>query len=135
MIQETNRVKSQIPWPVVTDETVERNQGEGPRIKVRCIHPKGVYYEYLRRREGDVFYLVPKWITVCNKDTGSPVMENGKAQKRLVTAAEQFSSVTMEKVEDEDEPETITTSQMALNRVVEELSDSGSASPARKGRR
>jgi len=56
-------------------------------------------------------------------------MENGKPKMRLVTAEEQFSSATMERV-DEDEPETITTAKDAILKVQNDLD--GAKVPAKR---
>lgn len=109
------------PWPTPTQDTIDKQNAEGPRIRVRVIDPRGVYYEHLRRREGDVFDLNPKMITETDKNTGGPAFdEKGKPRMKLVTAQEQFSPKTMEIV-DMDEPEVVTTSKDAMQKAQNEL--------------
>lgn len=106
------------PWPVINDDNIENNQPSGKRIKVRCTHPQGIYYNFRRRREGDVFELVPQIVTVLHKDgpqKGLPVMENGLPVKAILSAEDQFSPNTMEKVE-EDEPLHTTNAQESLDK-------------------
>lgn len=121
MIIDPDRATQQkVPWPVKTFDNIGDNYGEGPQIKVRCIDPRGVYYNFLRRRLGDVFNLIPQYVTVIDPKTEKPLMENGQVKKRLVTAEEQFSPQTMEKV-DQAEPETITTAGEAIRKAQEDL--------------
>jgi hypothetical protein len=122
MIQEQLPTKGKTPWPVVTMENLGENYGPGPRIKVKVIDPRGTYYDFLRRREGDVFYLIPMYTPVIDSNTGKAVIENGEVKKRLVTAEEQFSSNVMEKVDD-DEPVKVTTAQIALNNESDKIVD------------
>lgn len=122
MIQEQNPVRAKAPWNVVNSDNQGDNYGPGPRIKVRIIDQRGIYYNFHRRRTGDVFSLVPMYVTEIDDKTGKPVMVNGQVKKRLVTAEQQFSPQTMEKVED-DEPEMITSAQDALNKASDELNE------------
>lgn len=103
------------PWPVITTDNFEDNSAPGEKIKVRCIDPRGVFYDYVRRREGDVFELRPQYVTNIDAETGKPVMKDGKVEKRLVTAKQQFSTRTMELVEDAT-PVNVTSAQEALNK-------------------
>jgi len=121
MQTETN-TRPQAPWRVVTNQNLAENYAEGPRIKVRCVDPRGLYYDFLRRRQGDVFYLVPQWITVVDPITGGPVKENGEVVKRVVTAEEQFNSKTMMRVEEETQ-ENVTSAQGAINKMQDEMSE------------
>jgi hypothetical protein len=114
---------NKIPYRIVKGHNLGEDYAEGPRIKVRCTTPVGLYYDFYRRREGDVFILYPKWVTVTDKDTGRPVKDkDGKIKKKLVTAREQFSVETMEIVE-EDEPENISTAQTAINKESEQIKE------------
>lgn len=116
-----------VPYPQVNRDNVDKLYAEGERIKVRCIDPQGLYYgpDFQRKREGDVFYLKPFYVTQMTKPKKKmgpePVRVNGVIQKRIMTAKEQFSNVTMELVE-EDVPEKYTKAQDALNRATDELS-------------
>jgi hypothetical protein len=122
LIQEKNPQPQRIPWPVKNMNNIGDNYAEGAQIRVRCIDPRGVYYNFTRRRQGDVFTLIPQYVTEVDPKTDKPVMENGRPKMRLVTAEQQFSPQTMEKVED-DEPEKITTAQMAINKMSDELNE------------
>ena len=126
--QEKNK-NYKAPWPIKTFDNIGDNYAEGPQIKVKCIDPRGIYYNFCRRREGDVFNLIPQYIPEADPNTMKPVMENGKPKMRLVTAEEQFSSATMERV-DEDEPETITTAKDAILKVQNDLD--GAKVPAKR---
>jgi|BioPla2DNA2_1021312.scaffolds.fasta_scaffold12243_4 hypothetical protein len=121
-IQSTTKNKA--PWPVVTEETLENSRAKGETLRVRCIAPEGIYYNFARRREGDVFDLVPKKAAKLAQSKGTkqwvPVMENGKPVIVTISAREQFSEQTMEIVED-GEAESLTTAQMALDRKSAEL--------------
>ena len=117
-----NTSKQQIPWPVRNTYNLAENYADGPRIRVRCIHPPGIYYDFIRRREGDVFDLIPQYVTVTDTNTGQPVMEHGKPKKRIVTAEEQFSERTMERIGDDAEI-IVTTSQQALRQKQDELDE------------
>lgn len=114
------RQQNKAPWPVITQDSVEREQLDGPRIKVMA--KRMLYYEHLRRREGDVFYLSPKLVTMVDKKTTRPIVEKGQIKKKLFTAEEQFDPDIMERV-DEAEPERITTSQQALDKAQDELNE------------
>src|SRR5262245_30538041 len=73
-------------------------------IKVRAL--KTGYYEHIRRREGDVFTLIPRDVTVYNIQGGRPVLDDkGQPVMRHLTPADQFSVLWMELAE-ADEPET-----------------------------
>ena len=120
MLEEQQKSQQQVPWPVTNSWNIGDNYAEGPRIKVRAL--RMLYYNFNRRREGDVFLLIPQYVTVCDKKSGRPVKENGQIKKRLVTAAEQFSEETMERV-DKEEVETLSTAQMALNKAQDELNE------------
>lgn len=122
MIIEENPQRQTIPWRVVSEQNIGDNYAEGPRIRVKCIDPRGLYYNFNRRREGDVFTLVPMYVTIIDDKTGKPVMKNGEVQKKLVTAEQQFSSESMEKVDD-SEPIRVTTAQDALNKAQDELNE------------
>jgi hypothetical protein len=114
---------NEIPWPTVTQRTISDDNAEGPRIRVRSISPQPIYYDFMRRYEGDVFTLVPKWVTVVDKNTTKPIKENGVIKRVVRTAEEQFSSETMERVEDEEQ-ETVTTAQEALTKQQDEITES-----------
>lgn len=60
------------------------------RIRVRATRTG--YYEHIRRREGDVFTLIPRRIPVMDEDTGKPI----PGETRIYTAREQFSENWME---------------------------------------
>jgi hypothetical protein len=92
----------------------------GPRIKVRALQMGE--YEYARRREGDVFTLKPREISIIDPGTRKPILENGKIKTRLLTAEEQFSERWMEKISD-DQDETLTTAQGALNKATDEINE------------
>jgi hypothetical protein len=92
----------------------------GPRIKVRATRTGE--YEYARRREGDVFTLKPREMTVLDPVTGKPVVEGGKIKTRLLTAEKQFSERWMERV-DGDAEETITGAQAAINIQTEAINE------------
>jgi hypothetical protein len=92
----------------------------GPRIKVRATVMGE--YEYARRREGDVFTLKPREITLVDPVTRKPIIENGKFKTRLLTAEDQFSSRWMERISDEAE-ETITGAQAALNKETDAINE------------
>lgn len=119
MIQEQNPVRQQIPWSQRGNHPGD-NYAEGPVIKVRCTHPQGIYYDFRRRREGDVFLLIPQYVAEYDDATMRPKYKDGKPILKLVTAAEQFNPAKMEKVDD-DLPETITTAQSAINKASDEL--------------
>jgi len=114
--------RQQIPWPVRDMNNIGDNYAPGEQIKVRCIDQRGVYYNFMRRRFGDVFNLIPMYITQVDPDTGKPVLEGGNPVMKLVTAEEQFSPNTMERV-DSDEPERVSTAQGALNQMQDELNE------------
>jgi len=130
MIQEPQR-QNRPPWPVINDDNLDGNQGPGETIDVRCIAPEGIYYNYRRRREGDVFTLMPRYITETqpaqlpdgkpNPRRGEVIKENGQPKKKLLTARDQFSERTMELVEGEH-PHT-TSAQEAINQKQDELTD------------
>lgn len=123
MIQDpTVNTRQAAPWPVVNNDNLADNYGPGERIRVRCIHPPGIYYDFVRRREGDVFDLIPMYVTQIDPNTGRPKLENGEPVKRLVTAKEQFIPDKMERV-DETVPVQVTTAQGALNRKQDELNE------------
>lgn len=116
----SQEVPNRPPWPVINDRSIGDNYAPGETIKVRCIDPQGIYYNFKHRREGDVFELIPQYITVVDPKTRKPVKENGQLKRKVVTAKEQFSDVTMELIED-DAPVTLTTAQAALNKAQEDL--------------
>ena len=120
LVEEERRPQQQVPWPVTNSWNIGENYGEGPQIKVRAI--RMIYYNFNRRREGDVFTLIPQWVTVTDPKTGRPVKEKGDIKKRLVTAEEQFSEETMERV-DPEVVETLSTAQQALNKAQDELDE------------
>ena len=109
----------------------EYEQAEGPTIKVRAL--KEGDYEYLLRREGDVFTLKPRMITVYNIQGGRPEIDpaTGKPLMRLSTAEEQFSNRWMERV-DEDEPERTTTSTQALQQATDDIASAKGLRPAHR---
>lgn len=75
----------------------------------------------VRHRDGDVFELKPYFITVTNPKTSKPEFdENGRPKMRLLSIEEQFSPQTMQRVDD-DEPESYSTAQEAINRQHDEL--------------
>lgn len=78
------------------------------------------YYEHIRRREGDVFTLVPRDVTIVDVKSQKIVLENGKPKMRHLTVEDQFSVNWMERV-DEATPERITPAQAALSKVNNEL--------------
>jgi hypothetical protein len=119
MIDQQQTAPNTPPWPVRTEQNYADNQGPGPTIKVRCIAAEGLYYGYRRRREGDVFTLYPQYVTELDKQ-GRPVLEAGQIKKKLVTAEQQLSPNTMERVED-DEAEHTTTAQQSLTNTQDEL--------------
>jgi hypothetical protein len=92
----------------------------GERIKVRATQMGE--YEYARRRDGDVFTLKPREVTVVDPITRKPIIEHGKPKMRILTAEEQFSSRWMERI-DEGAEDTITTAQAALNNATEEINE------------
>ena len=122
MLRNPNQQEStnKTPWPVINDRSRGDNYAQGETIKVRCIDPRGIYYDFKHRREGDVFELIPQYVTVVDPKTKKPVKENGEFKKRLVAAVDQFSDATMELMESET-PVTNTTAQDALNKAQEEL--------------
>jgi hypothetical protein len=132
MIQDPMLNNRTAPWPVRNMDNIGDNYAEGPRIRVRCTWPRGIYYNHQRRYENDVFELIPQWITITNKETGMPELDEHKKPKRKVfTAEEQFSSRTMELV-DGDIPTNITTAQMALSQKQGELDESKTPMRSRK---
>ena len=113
---------NRVPWAQIQTELPVI---DGPTIKVRATRMGE--YEYARRREGDVFTLKPRMITVVHTEKGhpklgEPVMENGAVKMRLLTAEEQFSARWMERV-DAEVPEKITAAQEALDRQQAELNE------------
>jgi hypothetical protein len=122
MISDQNQQKNTPPWPVINDYNMDGNMGPGDTIKVRCIAPQGMYYRFARRREGDVFTLVPVYETVIDPKTGKHIKENGDFKRHLITAEAQFSDVTMELVEDET-PDSVSTAQGAINLAQDELNE------------
>lgn len=113
------------PWPVVNMDNIGDSYGPGDRIRVRVkndVPGHQVYYNFARRREGDVFDLIPMYVTETDKD-GNVIREKGQPKKRLLTAAEQFSDRTMELVED-DEPKKMTTAQQAINKEQDKINES-----------
>ena len=122
MIQELNKPVQKIPWRVINNSNIGDNYGPGETVRVRCIDPRGIYYNFARRREGDVFDLIPMYVTVVDEATGKPKLENGQVVKVLKTAEQQFSQQTMELVDDST-PERTTTAQQALNKVQDELNE------------
>ena len=124
MIHEQNATRQKAPWPIINSDNVGDNYGPGPKIKVRVVGPRTIYYNFHRRYEGDVFYLVTMYVTETDpKKDNMPIIENGIPKKRLVTAEEQFDPEKMEKLES-DEPESITTAQQALDREQDRLNES-----------
>jgi len=92
---------------------------ENDTIKVRAT--RTVFYEHARRREGDVFVLRQRIITETDPKTGRALLDDKKQPKqRILTAEEQFSCRSMERVDD-DEPEHTTTAQEALDKAADEL--------------
>ena len=90
---------------------------EGERIKVRATQMGE--YEYMRRREGDVFTLKPRMITLTTKGR-IDMDEHSHPKMRLLTAEEQFSPRWMERV-DVEEMEMTTGAQVALSRATEDI--------------
>jgi hypothetical protein len=117
----------QVPYAIRNNYNLGEDYAEGPTIKVKCIAPQGLYYDFQRRREGDVFTLYPKYVTVIDRRNGKPLKKDGIIQKKLITAKEQFSEYTMEIVAD-DTPEHTTTSQQAINKAQVELDAAKGAS-------
>lgn len=150
-----------IPFTTFTrrDMDVPYEPAPGPTIKVRAVRV-GVYpqrtvlgEDSIRRREGDVFTLFPRWVTAmrihadeCARCGGlepehfggklghayrpavvpgeqRPIMENGNVKRRLMTAEEQFSDRWMERVDD-NEPEVMTSAPIALARATNEIKKS-----------
>lgn len=101
----------------------------GPRIRVRAMQMGE--YEYARRREGDVFTLKPRMMTVVDPVTGKPMFEDGAVKTRMLTAEEQFSPRWMERIEDTAE-ETITGAQQALNAATESINEGRRPAPRRR---
>src|SRR2546427_12636557 len=94
---------------------------ETQTIKVRALSTG--YYAHCRQREGDVFTLEPREVTIYNVGAGRPEYdEDGKPKMRLLTAREQFSPFWMEKVPDTTEERT-TPAQAALSKANQELLD------------
>lgn len=121
-----------IPWAQVATEIPVI---DGPTIKVRATAMGE--YEYARRREGDVFTLKPRMVTVVETTKGHPRFgepkrdEHGQPLMRLLTAEEQFSPRWMERV-DESEPEVITPAQAALDKAQAEINDGRRPAPRRR---
>lgn len=115
------QVPNRPPWPVINDRSIADNIAPGPTIKVRCIHPQGIYYLHQRRREGDTFLLHPLYVAELDKFTRKAVKVNGEIKKSIRTAEGQFSASTMERVESDD-PLTLTSAQQALDKAHEEIS-------------
>jgi len=84
-------------------------------MKVRAL--QNGYYNHLRRREGDVFELVPikGHKRIRNEDTGQE-----KLVEHLFTPEEQFSTRWMEKVA-KNTPTKVSTAQQSLNEVQRNL--------------
>lgn len=122
MIHDERTMRQTVPWAVKNLNNLGDNYGPGEQIKVRCIDPRGVYYNFMRRRQGDVFTLIPQYVAVLDPVTMKPVMENGQPKTKLISAKEQFSAQTMELV-DQQEPETMTTAQDAVNKTINELNE------------
>lgn len=70
-------------------ELADKAASARDRIRVRALRTG--YYEHVRRREGDVFTLVPRTIPVMDENTGKPT-----GRTRIYTAKEQFSENWME---------------------------------------
>jgi len=118
MIHEQER-PNKTPWPVVNHDSIENRTPSGETIKVRCLAPEGLYYNFSRRREGDVFTLIPQMVTKLElKPTGEwlPVMKDGKPVTEIIPARKQLSPRTMEEVEP-SEPEETTSAQGVLNKT------------------
>lgn len=71
------------------EQAKDKAAGQRERIRVRATRTG--YYEHVRRREGDVFTLIPRTIPVMDRKTGKPTGDS-----RILTAKEQFSEVWME---------------------------------------
>lgn len=132
---EENENGNYVPYPQVNRDNIDRMYADGERLKVRCIAPQGLYYDFNRRREGDVFYLKPYWVTLTETDKkkpsfGKPIKKDGIVQRKIITAREQFSDETMQMV-DEETPEKYTDAQEALDIKTSELSDTPRRGPGR----
>lgn len=94
------------------------------RERIRVVALSLGYYDHLRRREGDVFTLTPKVITVMTVDGAGNHKkvfdEKGKPKTRIQTAEEQFSPRWMERVEMKAK-DTISTSKQALQKKHDEI--------------
>lgn len=120
-------------------------QAPGPVLKVRATQVG--YYEHCRRREGDVFYLIPRYVTKYNVvdevvdgkktgrtvNAGKPVLDKNSQPVLEVHSAEQQLSKRWMEVVPDDEPELTTGAQAALDRTTAELLSA--KSPGRKPRR
>lgn len=95
---------------------------------IRCRALKTVYIvdaddpkRNVRVRENDVFTLQPRLVTVYNVAAGRPELdEKGKVKMRLLSAEDQFSPISMDRVSD-SEPERLTTAQQALSMATENV--------------
>lgn len=128
MIQDPNAPKQRIPWPVINEANLGDNYGPGPQIRVRYTAIRPMYYNFHRRREGDVFTLIPMYVPEVDQETFKPIMEKGQIKKRLVTAEEQFNAANMERLDDDEQPH-ISTAQEALNRTQNELNEAKAPRP------
>lgn len=111
----------------------DKEKEGGPAIlRVRAILPG--YYDHIRRRLGDIFTLRPYQITVVDPLTRKPALDdNFKPKMRTLTVKEQFSGNWMEPVAD-DEEETLTSAQAALDDAQREIRDGRHPSTAKRRR-
>ena len=119
MLHEPQQEKNVIPYPRVTNDNLAQNYAPGPRIRVRCIAPQGLYYNFLRRRENDEFLLHPMYVIKTDKKTGKAVKKDGEFVRKVVTARDQFSEENMEILEEEADPqekEVISSAQQAVTK-------------------
>lgn len=88
-----------------------KTKADGQRERIRVRATRTGYYEHVRRREGDVFTLIPRSIPVMDRKTGKPTGE-----MRIFTAKEQFSEVWME-LAPATARETVSTSKQHITKV------------------
>lgn len=105
--------------PATTIDNAAKRKELSQRIRVRATRMG--YYMHVRRREGDVFSLIPQNIieTVEEKDLKGRVVGNKKVS-RLMTAREQFSARWMEEVEPQT-PGKVTTGKQDLKAKHDDL--------------
>lgn len=127
----SEKPKNEIPWNIINKYNEGENIAPGPRIRARCIDPRGIFYRHNRIRENEEFFIYPVYRAKMKKD-GKPEKKGRQVQLEIVTARQQFSENTMEFIDEGEDLggfERFTSAQDALNKAVTDLKNDSIGTP------